>query len=260
MFEDGFIKVDGTQLEAKYLGDGDLDAPTIVMLHEGLGCVDLWKDFPEKLHATTGYNIFLFSRAGYGKSDQVSLPRPLTYMHHEGLDVLPKVLDVTGLTNVLLFGHSDGGSIALINAGGVNDARVKAVITLAAHVFNEKICVDSIAEAKVAYEEGKLRGGLERYHGANVDNAFWGWNGAWLDPGFLDWNLEEFLPGITIPALVMQGHQDQYGTDKQVHAICAGIGQGATSLFIEDCRHSPHFDQPEIILEKTRQFAQQVWP
>ncbi len=254
-----FITVEDKRLETAYWGDGDKLAPTLVMLHEGLGCVELWKDFPQRLHEATGCNVFLYSRAGYGHSDPVNLPRPLTYMHEEGLNVLPKVLDETGLKNVVLFGHSDGGSIALINAGGVRDARVKGVITLAAHVFNEEICVQSIGEAKLAYEAGKLRPGLEKYHGSNVDNAFWGWNTAWLDPDFINWNLEEFLPGINVPLLVMQGRQDQYGNEHQVHAICEGAKDWAQPLFIEGCRHSPHFDQSEKVLAATQEFIEQVW-
>ena len=213
----------------------------------------------KRLHEATGRNVFLYSRAGYGRSDRVVLPRPLRYMHHEGLDVLPQVLDAAGLTNVILLGHSDGGSIALINAGGVADPRVKGVVTMAAHVFNEEICVKSIAEAKVAYESANLKVGLAKYHGENVDNAFWGWNGAWLDPDFMNWNLEEYLPTITVPVLALQGREDQYGTDRQLYAILNGIGEAADGEFIENCRHSPHFDQPDVVLKVVSSFVSKLW-
>lgn len=259
MLNNDGLMVDEKYLETCYFGNGDLDAPTIVLLHEGLGCVDMWKGFPRSLQQATSRNVFLYSRTGYGRSDKADRPRPLTYMHDEGLTVLPAILDASGLTNVILFGHSDGGSIALINAGGVQDARVKGVLTLSAHVFNETICVENIREAKFAYDTGKLRNALMKYHGNKVDNAFRGWNDAWLDPEFMNWNLEKFLPSILVPVLVVQGGDDQYGTEKQVHAICDGIGENTSYHFIPECRHSPHFDQPEETLKLTQNFVNLVW-
>lgn len=254
-----FINVDGKKLETCFYGQYHKEAPTLVLLHEGLGCVDLWKDFPSRVQEETGLNVFAYSRAGYGRSDQVDLPRPLTYMHHEGLSVLPQVLDAAGLSNVVLLGHSDGGSIALINAGGVNDPRVRGVMTMAAHVFNEDICVENIEYAKKFYETGNLREGLKRYHGDNVDNAFLGWNGAWLDPGFLEWNLEEFLPKIKVPTMVIQGIDDEYGTLRQVDAICNQVGGATEKLVLDACKHSPHKDQPDAIIKSIKQFTSQVW-
>ena len=179
-------------------------------------------------------------------------------MHHEGLTVLPKLFDAAGIDQALLIGHSDGGSISLINAGGVRDARVKAVITLAAHVFNEDITVQRIAEAKTAYETENLRKRLAKYHGDNVDCAFWGWNGVWLNPDFRDWNIEEFLSGISIPALILQGEEDQYGTPAQVDAIERGIGTHAQTRLIPNCKHSPHLEQPDVTLMLIKGFVENL--
>lgn len=249
------LDVRGVRLEYVWTGPSPDDAPTLVFLHEGLGCAGLWKDFPERAADATGLGTMAYSRQGYGGSDPVKVPRPLTYMHDEGLDVLPAVLDAAGIRSAILVGHSDGGSIALINAGGVRDPRVRGAVTMAAHVFNEELSVRSIEAARAAYEEGGLRAQLARWHGDNVDCAFWGWNRAWLDPGFLEWNIEEFLPGIEIPCLVIQGEDDQYGTIKQVEAIERGLSGPVERLMLPDCRHAVYRDQPEATLDAIARFS-----
>ena len=181
------------------------------MLHEGLGSVGLWNDFPEKLQAATGCGVFLYSRAGYGASSPVTLPRPLEYMHIEASDVLPKVLDAIGFRRGLLLGHSDGASIAAIYAGSRQDHRVKGVVMIAPHFIVEDISVQSIAEIKTAYETTELKAKLGRWH-KDVDNAFYGWNRAWLDPKFRDWDISEYLAYIRVPVAVIQGERDRYGT------------------------------------------------
>lgn len=241
--------VDGVRLEAKWLGPGPTEAPTLVLLHEGLGCVSLWKDFPERLSESTGWGVLVYSRQGYGGSDPVELPRPLSYMHEEGLEVLPKVLDAAGIRQCFLVGHSDGASIALINAGGVPDPRVIGLVLMAPHVLTEQFCVDSIEKSRRAYEKGPLRQGLERHHGKNVDSAFWGWNQAWLDPDFLDWNIEEYLPDVYQPILQIQGRQDEYGTDVHFDSIERLVNGPVTSVWLDDCGHSPQRDQPEATLQ-----------
>ncbi|GAB3677486.1 alpha/beta fold hydrolase [Salinisphaera aquimarina] len=242
------LQADGHRLEARWLGPGPADAPTLVFLHEGLGCLALWKDFPQRMVEATGCGALVYSRAGYGRSDAVTLPRPLTYMHHEAQAVLPAVLDAAGVQQAILVGHSDGGSIALINAGSVPDPRVQALILMAPHVFNEPICVAAIEQARAAYLEGGLRDGLARHHHNNVDNAFWGWNDAWLDPGFLDWNLEVFLPGVAIPTLLLQGGQDAYGTAAQIEAIEAQVAGPVESVWPDPCGHAAYRDQPETVI------------
>src|SRR4051812_10016178 len=194
----GFLVVDGSDLEYRMIGPEPDQAPTIIMLHEGLGSVGLWGDFPERVQAATGYGVYLYSRAGYGASSPVPLPRPLDYMHVEAMQVLPKLLEAIGFRRGLLLGHSDGASIAAIYAGGSGDHRVRGVAMIAPHFVVEDISIRSIAEARTAYEQGALKARLARWH-RDVDNAFHGWNGAWLDPKFRDWDISEYLGYIRVP-------------------------------------------------------------
>src|SRR3978361_247962 len=191
------------------------DAPTIVLLHEGRGSAGLWGDFPEKLAAAAGAGVFAYSRAGYGASTPATLPRPIDYMHIEALDVLPKILGAIGFQRGLLVGHSDGASIATIYAGGVQDHRIRGLALIAPHFIVEDISVSSIAEIKIAYETADLKSKLARWH-KDVDNAFYGWNGVWLDPAFRSWNISEYLAYIRVPVTILQGVDDHYGTIRQV--------------------------------------------
>lgn len=252
-----FLDIAGARLEFRRI-DGDPGRPTLVLLHEGLGSVAMWRDFPDKLAAATGAPVFLYSRAGYGNSSPQPLPWPATYMHREALEVLPRVLAAAGIADCVLVGHSDGGSIALIHAGGAPHVGLKGVVTMAAHVFNERVCVDSIAEARVAYEKTDLRERLRRYHGRNVDNAFRGWNDVWLSDEFWRWNIEEFLPRIAVPVLAMQGTDDEYGTESQVDAILRGTGGRAEKLMLPQCKHSPHRDQTAMVLAAVKQFVDRL--
>lgn len=254
------LLVDGVRLEARWVRPVRMraDAPTLVLLHEGLGCVAMWKDWPEQLVQATGCTALLYSRAGYGGSDPVSLPRPIRYMQDEGHHVLPRVLDAAGIDRAVLVGHSDGGSIALVTAGGEHDPRLCGLVLMAAHVFNEPICVAAIEAAKHAYRHGELRDKLCKYHGDNVDIAFWGWNQAWLDPKFLHWNLESYLPAVNVPALVLQGRGDEYGTAAQVEAIAGQIGGPVEVCWLDDCGHSPHRDQPQLTTEAIVKFVEGI--
>jgi pimeloyl-ACP methyl ester carboxylesterase len=253
----GFITVDGIKLECLNLTlDGADNNPTLVFLHEGLGCVALWRDFPEKLCQAMGLNGFIYSRQGYGASDPIPVPRPINFMHHEALNVVSPVLDAANIGSAILVGHSDGGSISLIHGGGVQDPRVEAITTIAAHVLNEELTVKSIEEAKVAFETTNLRDRLEKYHGDNVDCAFWGWNGVWLNPDFWNWNLEEFLPGIKVPTLIVQGAEDQYGTDAQINAIEAGLTCPTETAIIKAAQHSPHLESQEASISAITAFLQ----
>ena len=211
----GFLSIGAADLEYRMIGPSPADAPTIVMLHEGLGSAGLWGDFPEKLQAATGAGIFLYSRAGYGASTPVQLPRPVDYMHLEALDVLPKLLDRIGFRRGLLLGHSDGASIAAIYAGSHQDHRVEGVAMIAPHFIVEDVSVTSIARIKTAYETTELKAKLARWH-KDVDNAFYGWNGAWLNPAFRNWDISEYLAYIRVPVAVVQGVDDEYGTMRQV--------------------------------------------
>jgi pimeloyl-ACP methyl ester carboxylesterase len=238
------LDIGSEQLEYRRTGNPDAEGPVLVFLHEGLGCVAMWKDFPDRIADATGKRAFIFSRSCYGASSVARYPREVDFMHREGLEILPKVLDAAGIDAAILVGHSDGGSISLINAGGVKDPRVKALILEAAHVFVEDLSVQGIEEAKASYQQGKLKSGLARYHGDNVEKAFWGWNDIWLSPGFLSWNIEEYLPGVTIPTLVIQGEDDAYGTLKQVEAIVSQVSGPVEKVVLKNCGHSPHNEKP----------------
>ena len=234
-----------------------MQAPTIVMLHEGLGCVALWRDFPAKLAAATGHGVFAYSRAGYGGSDRIDPPRPLDYMSREARFSLPAVLEAIGFERGTLLGHSDGASIAAIYAGEHSDERIKGLVLMAPHLFTEEPGLASIAEARRAYETGDLRAKLAKYH-AHVDSAFRGWNGAWLDPGFKAWNIEDAVRRWRVPALVIQGVDDQYGTLEQIRSIEARSPAPVTSLILQACRHSPQIDQPQATLDAIVGFCAKV--
>jgi pimeloyl-ACP methyl ester carboxylesterase len=240
------IRVGDTTLEVAWHGT-PADGPVIVMLHEGLGCVAMWRDFPKRLYEKFGLPVLVYSRAGYGRSSPIELPRPLTYMQDEAGETLPRLLSAAGLEDVILFGHSDGASIALLFAGGPHTVRIRGLVLLAPHVFVEDISVLAIAQAREAFLHGELRARLERYHGRNTDSAFWGWNGAWLDPGFRAWNIEGVLPHVRVPSLAIQAADDPYGTLAQIEAIEHGSG-GRVMRKLVGSGHSPHRDNPEGVL------------
>lgn len=236
-----FVTVSNQNIEYEHHAIGET-AVTLIFLHEGLGCIRMWRDFPEAVAAATGCNLLVYNRAGYGASSPAQLPRQVSYMHDEALGVLPALLKRLNIDKHILIGHSDGGSIALINGGGIPSPNLLGIVTLAAHVFNEEVCVRSIEQAKVAYETTNLRQKLAKYH-ADVDNAFWGWNDIWLHPDFWRWNIENYLPTIEVPLLAIQGLDDQYGTVAQIEAIQKGVGESAKVHLIADCKHSPHLEQ-----------------
>ena len=244
------LAVGGHRLEAEWHGPGPEEGPAIVLLHEGLGSVSAWREFPARVSAETGLGVLVTSRLGYGASDPATLPRPLTYMQDEALSSLPAVLDATGVRDAVLFGHSDGGSIAIVFAGSglPQPSRLRGLVLEAPHVFVEDVSVRSIAEAKDAYATTDLRARLARHHGANVDVAFRGWNDAWLDPAFRAWNIEKYLPKVRVPSLVVQGEDDAYGTLAQVAAIERGSGAAVTRLVLPRCGHAPHRDRPDEVL------------
>jgi pimeloyl-ACP methyl ester carboxylesterase len=253
----GFLRIDGSDLEYRMIGPSPEDAPTIVMLHEGLGSAGLWGDFPDKLQAATGAGIFVYSRAGYGASTPVTLPRPLDYMHIEALEVLPKLLDAIGFRRGLLLGHSDGASIAAIYAGSHQDHRVQGIALIAPHFIVEDISVASIAEIKTAYETTELKAKLARWH-KDVDNAFYGWNGAWLDPKFRAWDISEYLAYIRVPVAILQGVDDQYGTMRQVEIAREECYCPVDVTVIRGAGHSPHREAPESTLDAITDFADGV--
>lgn len=252
-------QIAGHRLETVWHGPAPQDAPTLVLLHEGLGSISMWRDFPERLAAATGCGVLAYSRLGYGRSDPAPLPRPLSYMHDEAAETLPRVLDHFGITRCMLVGHSDGASIAALYAGGTKDARVAGIVLMAPHFIVEEISVTSIAAAKAAYERGDLRQRLARHHGDNVDCAFWGWNGAWLDPAFRDWDIRACLPDIAVPVLVIQGENDEYGTLRQVEIAQSMCGAPVRTAILPACGHSPHRDREEETVHEIALFSRDVF-
>jgi len=228
-----------------------------VLLHEGLGCVGLWGDFPDKLQKVTGCGVFVYSRAGYGKSSPVPLPRPLSYMHDEARGVLPKLLDAIGFQRGLLIGHSDGASIAAIYAGSHQDHRIGGLVLMAPHFFTEDMGIKAIEEAKKAYEAGDLKPRLAKWH-ADVDNAFKGWNGAWLDPDFRKWDITEFLAYIRVPLLIVQGEDDQYGTVKQIEIAEQECYCPVEAALLKGSKHSPQREAPDATLKAMSDFVARV--
>jgi pimeloyl-ACP methyl ester carboxylesterase len=253
MLEPGFLEIGGVRLEARWIGPPPEEAPTLVFLHEGLGSTSLWRDFPDRLAVETGCGALIYSRVGYGKSDPVPLPRPVRFMHDEAV-VLPEVLAAAGIREHVLIGHSDGASISLIHAGSGPGPGLRGLILEAPHVFTEPHGLASIARMKEVYRDTDLRERLVRHHGANVDVAFRGWNDVWLDPDFAAWNIEEYLPTIRVPILILQGEDDEYGTWAQVEAIARQSGGPVESIAIPECGHSPHRERPEITLRAMREF------
>ena len=223
----------------------------LVFLHEGLGSVSHWGDFPARVAASTGCAVTVYSRYGSGRSDVLGEPRTVRYMHHEAQTTLPALLEQLGIEDPILIGHSDGGSIAIIYAGTFN--RLRGLVLLAPHVFVEDLSVRSIEQAKVAFETTKLSEMLGRHH-RDAARTFWGWNNIWLDRAFRSWNIEEYLPRITCPTLVIQGLDDQYGTMAQVEAIKNQSGGSVEVLTLPNCAHSPQRDQPGRVLERITAF------
>jgi pimeloyl-ACP methyl ester carboxylesterase len=253
----GFLSIGGSQIEYRMIGPSPADAPTLVLLHEGLGCAGLWGEFPAKLAAATGCGVFVYSRAGYGASTPVPLPRPLDYMHVEALEVLPRVLEAIGFRRGLLVGHSDGGSIAAIYAGRVQDHRVRGVVLIAPHFVVEDISVRSIAEIKQVYETTELREKLGRWH-QDVDNAFYGWNAAWLDQKFRDWDISDYLAYIRVPLQIVQGADDHYGTLRQIEIAQHECYCPVEATVIPGAGHSPQREAPEPTLRLIADFSNRV--
>jgi pimeloyl-ACP methyl ester carboxylesterase len=253
----GFLAIGASELEYRMIGPQPTDAPVIVMLHEGLGSAGLWGDFPDKLQAATGAGVFAYSRAGYGASTPARLPRPVDYMHIEAREVLPKLLDAIGFRRGLLVGHSDGASIAAIYAGSHQDHRVEGIALIAPHFIVEDVSVASIAAIRTAFETTNLREKLARWH-RDVDNAFYGWNDAWLDPKFRNWDISEFLAYIRVPIAILQGVDDVYGTMRQIEIAQEECYCPVDVTVIPGAGHQPHREAPGATLDAITEFANAV--
>jgi pimeloyl-ACP methyl ester carboxylesterase len=243
------IDIAGQHVEVLDL-PGEGSAPPLVLLHEGLGSARLWRDFPHKLAEQTGARVLAFSRFGHGDSDPPRQPRTPRFMHEEALEVLPGVLDALRVADPILVGHSDGASIALIHAASHPP---RAVVALAPHVFVESICLEEIRAVKDLYETGGLRERMARHH-RDADAAFYGWNDVWLHPEFPRWNIEDVLPGVSCPVLLIQGKEDQYGSMAQLDAIERGVSGPVERTHLA-CRHAPHLEAPVETLEAVVRFV-----
>jgi pimeloyl-ACP methyl ester carboxylesterase len=253
----GFLTAGGHRLEYQLIPAHQINRPTLVLLHEGLGSVAMWRDFPARLAAATGCRTLVYSRYGYGQSDLLQEPFGTDYMHREGRETLPEVLAALEIENPVLVGHSDGASIALLHAGAGHP--VAGLVVMAPHCFVEDISIRSIAVAKVAFETTDLPAKLGKYH-RDVNRTFWGWNDIWLHPDFRAWNIEDCLPGIRAPILAIQGEDDEYGTMAQVEAIASGArnSAGVELLKLADCRHSAHKDQTQAVIEAVNRFVENL--
>ncbi|MFN4311290.1 MAG: alpha/beta fold hydrolase [Ferrovibrio sp.] len=253
----GSIQLGEGRIEYRWIGPRQSGLPVLIFLHEGLGCISLWKDFPDRVAAATGLPALVYSRIGYGGSSPCMLPRPLTYMHEEGEAVLPELLAAFGIQRHILVGHSDGASISLIYAGAADRPGLQGVVVMAPHSFCEDVSVASIRAASAAFASGDLRARLAKYHGPNVDCAFRGWADGWLDPDFMRWNIEGYVDRIKVPVLVIQGEDDEYGTAAQVDTIVRRVA-GAEALLLPACGHSPQRDQPEATLGAIAGFVRRL--
>jgi pimeloyl-ACP methyl ester carboxylesterase len=237
--------------------EGDAARPPLVFLHEGLGSIRQWRDFPAQLAAATCCRALVYDRYGHGQSDVLAEPRrTVRFMHDEALEALPQILDLLKIKNPILVGHSDGASIALIHAGAWQ--AVRGVVAMAPHVFIEPVCLSSIRTAKVTFENTDLAEKLARHH-RDARKTFYGWADVWLDPQFKRWDIrDDYLPNVRCPVLAIQGHDDEYGTMAQLDEIARRVKGPCEVLKLEDCGHSPFRDQPEKVLAAAKRLVDSV--
>ena len=253
----GFVAAGGHSLEYQLIPAHQINRPTLVLLHEGLGSVAMWRDFPARLAAATGCRTLVYSRHGYGQSDILREAFKPDFMHREAREALPELLAALDIGNPLLVGHSDGASIALLHAG--DGFAVAGLAVMAPHCFVEDVSIRSIEAARVAFETSDLPARLARYH-RDARRTFLGWNDIWLHPEFRPWNIEDCLARIRCPILAIQGMDDEYGTMAQIEAIGAKAtaSPSVELLKLADCRHSPHRDQTLAVIEAISRFANDI--
>lgn len=254
---EGEIEIDGITLECRRFGPPSAHSPTIVMLHEGLGSIKTWGEFPRRVSERTGAGVFVYSRAGYGASPPLGHGLPIDYIKRHALAVLPKILEAIGFQRGILLGHSDGASMAAAYAGSVDDPRIIGLVLMAPHFFVEPETLAEIRNAREAFKTRDLRQRLARYH-SYVDAAFWGWNDVWLDPAFASFNLRDELAKIRVPMLVIRGGDDRYGTHRQVAMAKEICKCPLETAIISECGHVPHREKPEQTLDMIARFYQSV--
>lgn len=249
------VKAAGRSLNYEWIDAGGPRGPTLVFLHEGLGSIRQWRDFPAKVVEATGCRALVYDRYGYGQSDVLQEPRrSMRFMHDEALAFLPQLRTALRIDNPILVGHSDGASIALIHAGAGH--AVRGVAVMAPHVFIEPICLASIAAAKETFETTDLPDRLGRYH-RDARRTFYGWADVWTEESFRSWDIrEDYLRNIRCPVLAIQGREDEYGTMAQLDEIARTVGGPCELLKLPDCGHTPFRDQPEKTLEAVARFIE----
>ena len=255
--QDDFVDLGDRRLRTRRLGsrqsDG-LERTTLVFLHEGLGCIEMWRDFPQALCDVTRCAGIVYDRTGYGGSSSWAIDPGVRYMEIEADDVLPRLLEKLGVEDCVLVGHSDGGTIAL-NYAAADPEPLRAVVTLAGHAVNEPVCVAAIRRAREAFASGDLRHRLQKYHGDNTDGAFQLWSGAWVAPGFEPMDADGRLPRIVVPVQAIQGEDDEYGSELQLGIIAGKVGGYCETRLVPDCGHSPHLQQPVYVLSEITRFV-----
>jgi pimeloyl-ACP methyl ester carboxylesterase len=252
--DQGFVDLGDQRLEYRMIGPQPAAAPTLVMLHEGLGCVGMWGDFPDKLQAATGCGVFVYSREGYGQSSPAKLPRRLDFMHVEARETLPRLLETIGFRRGLLVGHSDGGSIAAIYGGSVQDHRMAGLVLMAPHFIVEDVTNASIVQLRKAYDTTDLRAKLGRWH-KDVDATVLGWANVWLGNDFGQWDLTEDLAHVRVPMLIIQGEEDQYGTIRQIEIAQEECYCPVEVVMLPDTQHEPHREAPDATLDAIVDFV-----
>ena len=246
------VTIDGRALEVRAIDASAVDHPTLVFLHEGIGSISLWRDFPDRLATATGCGAIVYSRYGYGQSEVLAEPRAVDYMHREALDVLPALLQSLGVGRHILVGHSDGASIALIYASAAARPGLEGVLLEAPHVFVEPMNIEAITATRETFVATDLAARLARHH-RDPTKTFVGWNDVWLSPAFRSWNIESYLARIAVPVLAMQGFDDEYGTMAQIDRVMALV-PNCRELRIPHCGHSPHRGQPAVVLAAMTDF------
>lgn len=230
------------------------DLPTITLLHEGLGCIGMWHDFPEAIALATGLDVLIFDRFGHGNSTMLTSGKiDHDYIDRESFDHLPEILDLCHINTTILFGHSDGGTIALLYASKHPD-RVPGIISESAHTFVDDLTTSGIKNAATAFQTSDLRDKFYKYHGKNTDFLFWRWANTWLSEQHAPWNIEKHLTKITCPVLVIQGTDDQYGSKKQPDSIFQNTSGYSEKLMIPKCRHVPHHEKRHLVIEAVSKF------
>ena len=251
------VHVAGHRLEVIHHPPPGPDGPSIVFLHEGLGSARQWRDFPARLASQTGSGFLAYSRWGYGRSDARPRPWPADFLENEAVVVLPGVLAAAGITRPVLFGHSDGGTIALMYAAAASGG-VRGIISEAAHAMLEEAGVRGITRARDRFLHGDLRARLRARHGEHVEDTVLGWTETWLRPELRQWDIRARLRGVRCPVLVIQGRDDEFGTLAQVDAIVDRVGGPAEQLILDDCGHIPHREKEREVLEAAARFIERL--